>query len=64
MLDLPPAELDTVMHLAEARRPGVRMALAAAFEAEAGHLAALSRRAYAAADRLTVDAAPSAGSPA
>ena len=45
-------DLEVVLRAAEAQRPGVRRALCAAFEAEAHRLAELSRRAFAAADRL------------
>ena len=45
-------DLEVVLRAAEAQRPGVRQALCAAFEAEAQRLAELSRRAFAAADRL------------
>ncbi|MGU3666167.1 hypothetical protein ACLBX9_18440 [Methylobacterium sp. A49B] len=45
-------DLEVVLRTAEAQRPGVRQALCAAFEAEAQRLAELSRRAFAAADRL------------
>ena len=53
VLSLDLGEVGAVLALAEAQRAGVTTALAAAFEAEAVHLAALSQRAYAAADRLT-----------
>ncbi|MCJ2067307.1 hypothetical protein MKK75_00530 [Methylobacterium sp. J-030] len=52
VLDLSAGELEAVLCAAEAQRPGVRQALGAAFEAEAHRLADLSRRAFAAADRL------------
>ena len=52
VIDLSAEELEAVLHAAEAQRPGVRQALCAAFEAEAHRLAELSRRAFAAADRL------------
>ncbi|MCJ2069090.1 hypothetical protein MKK75_09795 [Methylobacterium sp. J-030] len=52
VLDLSAGELEAVLCAAEAQRPGVRHALGAAFEAEAQRLADLSRRAFAAADRL------------
>lgn len=52
VIDLSAEELEAVLHAAEAQRPGVRLALCAAFEAEAQRLAELSRRAFAAADRL------------
>lgn len=45
-------DLEVVLRAAEAQRPGVRQALCVAFEAEAHRLAELSRRAFAAADRL------------
>lgn len=45
-------DLEAVLCAAEAQRPGVRRALCAAFEAEAQRSAELSRRAFAAADRL------------
>lgn len=45
-------DLEVVLRAAEVQRPGVRQALCAAFEAEAQRLAELSRRAFAAADRL------------
>lgn len=46
------SDLEVVLRTAEAQRPGVRQALCAAFQAEAHRLADLSRRAFAAADRL------------
>ena len=52
------AEIGTVLALAEAQRAGVRAALARAFEAEAARFAALSQRAYAAADRLAARSCP------
>lgn len=52
VIDLSAEELEAVLRAAEAQRPGVRQALCAAFEAEAHRLAELSRRAFAAADRL------------
>lgn len=52
IIDLSTAQLEAVLCAAEAQRPGVRQALRAAFEAEAHRLAGLSRRAFAAADRL------------
>lgn len=52
VLDLEAAELEAVLQLAEAGRPGVLGALRAAFEAEAAHLAALAQRARTAAGRL------------
>lgn len=45
-------DLEAVLRTAEAQRPGVRQALGAAFEGEAQRFAELSRRAFAAADRL------------
>lgn len=56
VMALESGEVGAVLALAEARRSGVGAALAIAFEAEARHLAALSRRAYAAADRITSNA--------
>lgn len=46
------ADLEAVLVIAEASRPGVRNALRAAFEAEAHRYAHLARSAFAAADRL------------
>lgn len=50
-------DLEVVLRAAEAQRPGVRKALGAAFEAEAHRFAELSRRAFAAADRLAAHCA-------
>ena len=55
---LEPEDLETVLTLAEAQRADVRRVLAAALEAEATHLADLSRQAYAAADRLVPSPIP------
>lgn len=57
VIDLSAEELEAVLRAAEAQRPGVRQALYAAFKAEAHHLAELSQRASAAADRLAAQLA-------
>ena len=57
VMQLKPEEVGTVLALAEARRAGVRTALATAFEAEGRQLAVLSRRAFEAADRIGASSA-------
>jgi hypothetical protein len=49
------ADLEAVLAVAEMSRPGVRIALRDAFETEAHRYECLSRRAFAAADRLAAD---------